>query len=72
MVLVNRLRHDVDGVAADLGQRGCAVQHKAFRPLHLQRDLHRPHVIKRETSVEEAHERPDGTGRVVVLGLGQQ
>ena len=41
-------------------------------PFHLQRDIHLPDVIEREAFIEEPHERPDGAGRVVVLGLRQQ
>ena len=39
---------------------------------HRQRNIHLPDIVERKTLVEEADERPDRAGRVVVFRLGQK
>src|SRR5579863_1684534 len=68
----HHLRHQLGGVAADLAHRAFAAQHEAIVPFDREVDGGRPHVIEGEAPVEQADERPDRGGAVVVLGLTQE
>jgi hypothetical protein len=65
-------RDQVGRIAADPPHGADPFQAEVVWPVDHQIDLGRPDVIEAESVVEQAHERPDGAGGVVVLGLGQR
>ena len=72
MVRPDRVTDEIERIAADEPHRARAVQHEAVRPLDAHRELGLAHVVDREVAIEQADERPDRAGGVVVLGLAEQ
>ena len=68
----DRLRHEVERIAADHRQRARAVEHEALRPVDAHREIAAANVVDPEPVVEEADERTDRARRVVVLGLAEE
>ncbi len=68
----NGLRHQVFRIPADLADGGMTVEDEAVLALHRHGDIHASDIVEAEAVIEQPQERPDGTGRIVVLGLGQQ
>ncbi|PAV71423.1 hypothetical protein WR25_10000 [Diploscapter pachys] len=71
-MLAQRLSLQVFGIAADLAHRAAAIQRIAVGAFDPQRDLGVADVVHRELVVEQAHERAERAGRVIVLRLAQQ
>ena len=72
VMLAQRLSLQVFGIAADLAHRAAAIQRIAVGALDPQRDFGSADVVHRELVVEQAHERAERAGRVIVLRLAQQ
>jgi hypothetical protein len=71
MVRSDGLAHEIGDVAADLRHRAGAGQLEAVLALDPQRDGGAPQLVEGEGVIEQANERPDRAGRVVVLALAQ-
>ena len=71
-VLAHGVAHQVGRIAADLRQIARAAQAELVGAGDLELDLGLAHVVEREGRVEQAHERADRAGGVVVLGDAQQ
>jgi len=69
MVRIDGLLHQVLRIAADHADRRQSFQNKTVLAADRQRDIHLPDIVEIEAAIEEADQRPDRTGRVVVLCL---
>ena len=68
----HRLRDEIGGIAADLRQVARPAQAELVGAGDFEVDLGLAHVVEREGLVEQADERAERTGGVVVLGDAQQ
>ena len=69
---VDRLRRQVEDVAADRPHAADILQHEAVGALDTQRHLAAAHVVDPEAVVEQPDERPERARCVVVLRLAEQ
>ena len=72
MVRPDRMRDEIERVAADPRHRARAVEHEAVGAVDPHRKLAPAHVVDAEMRVEQADERPDRARGVVVLRLAEQ
>ena len=72
MVGPKHLAGEILEAAADLRQRGCAIQNETVLAFDLQRQFGAAQILDREARIEEAQERAERRGRIVVLRLAEQ
>src|SRR6516225_3673949 len=66
------MRDEIERIAADLRHRARAVEDEPVGSVNTHRELAEAHVVNAEMRVEEANERSDRAGGVVVLCLAEK